>query len=85
MFEDLPSGEVSRFRPKTVRQFLIFHIAWRLDDLRNLGRHMNTCIAVPKAQLVESARSAEQHTFQNGSHAAQNFWELIAAAGKEIA
>jgi hypothetical protein len=83
MQDDVPAGAVSRFRPTTLRQFLIFHIAFRFDDLRNLSRYLDECVTPSKAQLLAAARHAEQEAFQNGSAMAQNFWEQLHGAGQE--
>lgn len=83
--EDLPTGDISRFRPTTLRQFLIFHIAFRFDDLRNLGRYLNVCVTPTKAHLLEAARQAEQVAFHDGSLAAQNFWVLLVDEEEEVA
>lgn len=85
MFDDIPAGNISRFRPTTLRQFLIFHIAFRFDDLRNLGRYLNGGIAPPRAQLLSAAIAAERQTFEDGSPAPENFWRLLGEPGKEAA
>lgn len=85
MLDALPTGDVSRFRPKTLRQFLIFHIALRFDDLRNLGRYLNTCVTPNKSYLIAIAKCAEDQSFQDGSHAPQNFWRILAKAEQEAA
>lgn len=83
--DDIHAGDVLRFRPRTVRQFLIFHIAYRFDDLRNLGRYLNGCVAIPKTQLLAAAIAAEQQTMYSGSHAPDSFWTALEALGKEVA
>lgn len=83
MSDTIHAGDILRFRPRTVRQFLIFSIAYRFDDLRNLGRYLNACITVSQAQLIEAARAAEDETLHTGSHAPDNFWRRLDALGKE--
>ncbi len=83
MPDDIPAGDILRFRPRTVRQFLIFHIAYRFDDLRNLGRYLNGCVALRKPDLLAAARAAEQQTLHSGSHAPDSFWTALEALGKE--
>ena len=76
-------GDIARFRPRTARQFLIFHIAFRLDDLRNLARYLNTGLAASRDTLISAARRAEEATLRDGSHAASNFWALLELSGEE--
>lgn len=79
---DSLTGDISRFRPKTLTQFLLFHIAFRLDDLRNLGRYLNLA-AVTRSTLIAAAHEAERQTIEDGSPAPLNFFRMLDGLGKE--
>lgn len=79
MTEKLPiAGNIGRFRPTTLRQFLIFHIASRFDDLRNLERYLADGVSLTKGELLDLAMTAERRTLDDGSPPTQNFWSLLA-------
>lgn len=78
------AGEPGHFRPRTVRQFLVFHIAYRFDELSSLHRYLNTCVSMSRSELLDCARRAEQRAYQDGSSPSANFW-LCLTGGKEAA
>lgn len=78
MPENNISGDPGRFRPRTVRQFLVFHIAYRLNDLQNLHRYLNACVGMPQESIIRCARKAEQEAMADGSSPADNFWQHLA-------
>ena len=65
------------FRPKTHRQFVVFSIARRFDDLSNLARYLNLSEAHTKKVLLEAARLAEQRSLEDGRPAAAWFFDLL--------
>ena len=81
----LDAVEVSlrQYRPKTHRQFVIFNIASRFNDLQRLARYLNNCQDHPKRVLLEAARLAELHTHQNGGDAPERFFAQLDEWRKE--
>lgn len=79
------SGEIARFRPRTIRQFALFNIALRLDDLASLPHYLDSAISFPIDRLFEAARLAERRAFEDGSSPAGNFLSLLNTDGKEAA
>lgn len=65
------------FHPKNHRQFVVFNIARRFDDLGNLARYLNVCDQHPKKVLLEAARLAESHISERESPV-ERFFELLA-------
>jgi len=65
------------FRPKTHRQFVVFNIARRFNDLSNLAHYLNICDRHPKKVLLEAARLAERHGLQDDGSPAKRFFELL--------
>ena len=83
---DTVEASLANFRPKTHRQFVVFNIARRFDDLHNLARYLNVCDAHPKRVLLEAARLAERHATVEGGSAIDRFFALLQDwAGKEAA
>jgi hypothetical protein len=81
---DTVEQSLATFRPKTHRQFIVFNIARRFDDLYNLARYLNVCDAHPKNILLEAARLAERHAAVDGGSAIDRFFALLEQwAGKE--
>jgi len=71
------------FRPKTHRQFVVFNIASRFDDLPNLARYLNVCDQHPKRVLLEAARLAQARAVQESRKAPELFFQLLADWGRE--
>ena len=65
------------FRPKTHRQFVVFNIARRFDDLPNLARYLNVSNEHPKRVLLEAARLAERRVLEEGGSPSERFFELL--------
>ena len=83
---DTVENSLKNFRPKTHRQFIVFSIASRFDDLGRLARYLNICDAHPKKVLIEAARLAEQHALTTGDSPAAKFFALLEDwSGKEAA
>jgi hypothetical protein len=74
---DTVEHSLREFRPKTHRQFLVFNIARRFDDLPNLAHYLNICDTHPKKVLLEAARLAERYGLQDGRPPAARFFELL--------
>ena len=74
---DTVEDSLKYFRPKTHRQFVVFHIARRFDDLHNLAHYLNVCDAHPKKMLLEAARLAERSALQDGRPPATRFFALL--------
>jgi hypothetical protein len=74
---DTVEASLQHFRPKTQRQFVVFNIASRFDDLNNLARYLNVCGAHPKKALLEAARLAEERAARDGSSPVGTFFELL--------
>jgi hypothetical protein len=66
------------FQPKTHRQFLVFNIARRFDDLDRLAAYLNICDRHPKNVLLEAARLAERYGREEGTSPIQHFFDLLA-------
>ena len=73
------------FRPKPHRQFVVFHIARRFDDLPNLARYLNICDQHPKKVLLEAARLARKSGMEHGGSVPEHFFKLLASWQKERA
>jgi hypothetical protein len=56
---DAVEASLADFRPKTHRQFVVFNIATRFNDVANLARYLNIAPRHPKRVLMEAARLAE--------------------------
>ena len=82
---DTVEASLANFRPKTHRQFVVFNIARRFDDLHNLARYLNVCDAHPKNILVEAARLAERHASIEGSSPIDRFFALLEEWGRKEA
>jgi len=74
---DTVEASLANFRPKTHRQFVVFNIARRFDDLYNLARYLNVCDSHPKRVLLEAARLAERHVAVEGGSAIDRFFGLL--------
>ena len=74
---DAVDHSLKHFRPKTHRQFVLFSIARRFDDLSNLARYLNLSNDHPKKVLLEAARLAEQRALEDGRPAAKWFFDLL--------
>ena len=74
---DTVEHSLKHFRPKTHRQFVVFNIARRFDDLSHLARYLNVCDLHPKKVLLEAARLAEQRALQDGGPPAERFFALL--------
>jgi hypothetical protein len=74
---DTVEHSLKYFRPKTHRQYVVFSIARRFDDLSNLARYLNLSDAHPKKVLLEAARLADQHALEDGRPAAAWFFDLL--------
>jgi hypothetical protein len=68
---------LANFRPKSHRQFVVFNIARRFNDLYNLARYLNVCDTHPKKVLLEAARLAERHATLEGGSAIDRFFALV--------
>jgi hypothetical protein len=64
------------FRPKTHRQFVVFNVASRFDDLPHLARYLNLCHH-PVAALLDAARRAEGHALAHGTNPVITFFTLL--------
>jgi transcriptional regulator with XRE-family HTH domain len=82
---DAVEASLKDFRPKTHRQFVVFHIARRFDDLPNLARYLNVCDQHPKKVLLEAARLAQKNEMEQGGSTPEHFFELLASWQKERA
>ena len=71
------------FRPKTHRQFVVFNIAQRFDDLADLARYLYVCDAHPKKVLLEAARLAEQQALRDHTSPVEMFFKLLAEWRRE--
>lgn len=74
---DTVEHSLKHFRPKTHRQFVVFNIARRFDDLSNLARYLNICDTHPKKVLLEAARLAERYALLDGQPPVARFFELL--------
>ena len=74
---DTVEQSLKYFRPKNHRQFVVFNIARRFDDLSNLARYLNLCDQHPKRVLLEAARLAERRVVEEGGSPAERFFELL--------
>ena len=74
---DTVEASLANFRPRTHRQFVVFNIARRFNDLSNLARYLNVCDAHPKKVLLEAARLAERHAGVVGASAIDRFFALL--------
>ena len=74
---------LQHFRPKTHRQFVVFNIASRFNDLPNLARYLNNCQDHPKRVLLEAARLAELAAHQDGGSPVERFFDRLAEWRKE--
>jgi hypothetical protein len=74
---DTVEHSLKTFRPKTHRQFAVFYIARRFNDLSNLARYLNICSLHPKKELLEAARLAEQRCMESGRPPIEPFFELL--------
>lgn len=68
---------LQHFRPKTHRQFIVFNIARRFDDLSDLARYLNICDLHPKKVLIEAARLAERNAPEDARPPAERFFALL--------
>jgi hypothetical protein len=75
---DAVEASLRDFRPKTHRQFVVFSIATRFNDLSNLARYLNASEGHPKRVLLEAARVAERRAQDGGAHAPDVFFGLLA-------
>ena len=74
---------LQHFRPKTHRQFVVFNIASRFNDLPNLARYLNGCQDHPKKVLLEAARLAEKAAHESGGSPVERFFAQLADWRKE--
>ena len=74
---DTVEASLINFRPKSHRQFVVFNIARRYDDLYNLARYLNVCDLHPKKVLLEAARLAEKRSATEGGSAIDRFFALL--------
>jgi hypothetical protein len=73
---DAVEAGLKDFRPKTHRQFIVFNIATRFDDVPNLARYLNVCDH-PTKVLLEAARLAEQQALRDGRSPIEPFFTLL--------
>jgi len=73
------------FRPKSHRQFIVFNIARRFDDLDRLAKYLNLCDQHPKKVLIEAARLAQHHVTLEGGRAPDRFFEILDRFAREVA
>ena len=74
---DAVEASLKDFRPKTHRQFVVFNIATRFNDVSNLARYLNVCYQ-PKRVLLAAARAAEQISFRTGEAPIEPFFQFLA-------
>ena len=74
---DTVEHSLKNFRPRTHRQFVVFSIARRFDDLSHLARYLNISEAHHNKVLLEAARLAEQRAREDGRPAAAWFFDLL--------
>lgn len=82
---DSVEASLQHFRPKSHRQFIVFNIATRFNDLPNLARYLNVCDQHPKRVLLEAARLAEQEAFRTEGSPVEPFFRLLTEWGREEA
>jgi len=80
---DTVEASLKDFRPKTHRQFVVFNIASRFDDLTRLARYINVCELHPKRVLLDAAKQAAHQARQNDQSAADVFFELLDVRSQE--
>jgi hypothetical protein len=81
---DAVETSLKDFRPKTHRQFVVFNIAMRFNDVPNLARYLNLCYH-PKKDLLEAARGAELESFRTGQPAVEPFFRRLAERDRKEA
>lgn len=81
---DAVEASLKDFRPKTHRQFVVFNIASRFNDLARLARYLNVCDLHPKAVLLATAAHAEQQARGNDQLPADLFFALLEAQRTEV-
>jgi hypothetical protein len=81
---DVVEAGLKDFRPKTHRQFIVFNIASRFNDVPNLARYLNVCDH-PKKALLEAARLAEQQALRDGHSPIEPFFQLLEEWGRKEA
>jgi hypothetical protein len=73
---DRVEDTLKSFRPKTHRQFVVFNVASRFDDLPHLARYLNLCHH-SVATLLDAARRAEAHALADGNNPVISFFALL--------
>jgi hypothetical protein len=83
---DTIENSLQHFHPKTHRQFVVYNIARRFDDVGRLARYLTVCERHPKKVLLEAARLAQRHATEDGRPPAVWFFDLLDSwSGKEAA
>lgn len=81
---DTVEAGLKDFRPKTHRQFIVFNIATRFNDVPNLARYLNVCDH-SKKELLEAARLAEQQALREGHSPVEPFFTLLEESDRKEA
>lgn len=74
---DAVEHSLRHFVPKTHRQFIVFQIASRFEDLGNLAKYLLIADRHPRKVLIEAARLAQQHARQDHQPAPVHFFALL--------